>query len=88
MKSCINCSSRQFDTKWITCECVDGTGSWYISSLDLSKFLLHFFFLFLVCQFVGGHKAVADRFSLDEGIRYNLQWHVLACYNTRGALDD
>ena len=81
MKSCFNCASRQFDTEWISCECMDATGSWFISSLDLSEFLLAY-------HFVGCHRAVADRFSLDDGIRYNEEWHVLACYNTRGALDD
>ncbi len=40
MKSCINCSSRQFDTQWITCECMNATGSWFISSLDLSEFFM------------------------------------------------
>ncbi len=85
MKSCINCSSRQFDTQWITCECMNATGSWFISSLDLSEF---FFYVVLACHLLRRHRAVANGRCADDGIRYNQQWHVLACYDTRGALDD
>lgn len=81
MATCINCSSRTFDTKWITCECEDAEKRWLISSLDLSEFvcvvLPLFFFLFL-------RAANRSVLRLDEGIRYDMDHHVLACYEHMG----
>ncbi|KAG7293819.1 hypothetical protein NEMBOFW57_003876 [Staphylotrichum longicolle] len=59
--TCINCSSRTFDTQWITCECEDTEKRWFISSLDLNLF-----------------------FQSDEGVRYDMDRHVLACYQHFG----
>jgi hypothetical protein len=57
MATCINCSSRTFDTQWISCDCPDASKTWYRTSLDLSE-CQHSFVFF--CSYVS-----ADRLSRD-----------------------
>ena len=80
--NCKECMSRRFDTQWIECQCRDGAGEWKFTTLDLSK-SGPFFWLTSFPSTTGGSE-VLTRLGLDEGIRYDQDGHVLACFDHLG----
>jgi hypothetical protein len=79
--NCKECRSRFFDTQWLECLCRDGARQWKYTTLDLSKsgssFGCHSF-----RPLVG--SGILTRLGLDEGIRYDQDAHVLACFDHLG----
>jgi hypothetical protein len=53
--SCKDCKSRHFDAQWIECSCMDVTGAYKSTSLDLSRFwLLRSLSIFFRLQITNG----------------------------------